>query len=116
MKEIASLIEYEGKSYPIVFDLNVMEAIQEEYGTIDKWGELTDGASGEVNIKALIFGVREMMNEGIDINNEKNGTNEPMLTAKQVGRILTGYGIDKAALDVNGLVVDSTKTEDAKNL
>ena len=70
MKEMRNEIEYNGKKYSIVFNLNVMEAIQEEYGTIGEWGKLTDGTNGEVSAKAVKFGLTEMLNEGIDIDNE----------------------------------------------
>lgn len=111
MKEVSSNITYNGKDYKIVFNLNVMEAIQEEFETLDKWGELTDGKSGEVNIKALLFGFREMLNEGIDIENEKTNGNTPFLTHKQVGRILTEVGTEKITNDMNDLVVKSTKDD-----
>ena len=42
-----------------------MEAIQEKYGTLEKWGNLTEGEGGEPNAKAVIFGFCEMINEGI---------------------------------------------------
>ena len=80
--------EVEDKKYQLIFNLNVMEEIQEEYGTIEKWGELTDGKSGEVNVKALNFGFTCMINEGIEIENEEKGTNKPLLTKKQVGRFV----------------------------
>ena len=113
MKTVNKVIEYKGKSYKLVFNLNVMEAIQNEYGTLDKWGELTDGnENGETDIKALVFGFTEMVNEGIEIDNEDNGTNTPLLTHKQVARLLTDYGIDKATDNMNSLVVDSTKTDE----
>ena len=118
MRSTNKIIEYKGKSYKLVFNLNVMEAIQAEYGTLDKWGELTDGnESGETDIKALVFGFTEMVNEGIEIDNDDNGTNTPLLTHKQVARLLTDYGIDKATENMNDLVVDSTKTDedDSKN-
>lgn len=118
MKTVNRVIEYKGKTYKLVFNLNVMEAIQNEYGTLDKWGELTDGGeSGETDIKALVFGFTEMVNEGIEIDNDDNGTNTPLLTHKQVARLLTDYGIDKATDNMNSLVVDSTKADgdDSKN-
>ena len=113
MKEISSKVEYKGRQYRIVFNLNVMEAIQDEYGTLDNWGALTDGKAheGETDIKALIFGLREMLNEAIEIDNEDNGTNDPLLTRKQVGRMLTDIGVGKLTEDMNKLVVDSTKTD-----
>lgn len=112
MREVSSKINYKDKDYKIVFNLNVMEAIQAEYGTLDEWGELTDGKGGEPNIKAVIFGLREMINEGILIDNEDNGTNEPLLSHRQVGRMLTESGIQSTTATMNDLVVESTKTED----
>ena len=112
MKEVSSKITYKEKEYPLVFNLNVMERIQDEYKTLDKWGELTDGKSGEVDIKALIFGVTEMINEGIDIYNEDNNASEPFVNHKKVGRMLTDIGINKAAQNMNDLVVESTKSDE----
>ena len=46
-------LQYKNKTYKLVFNLNVMEAIQEEYGSVDKWGSLTDGqGNGEPDAKA----------------------------------------------------------------
>ena len=117
MRQVNSKITYKDRDYKIVFNLNVMEIIQEEYETLEAWAELTDGKAGEVNIKALIFGLTAMLNEGIDIDNEENGTKEPFLTSKQVGRMITDVGIDNATNTMNDLVIDSTKTEgaDSKN-
>jgi len=114
MKDVNGNIRYKDKDYKIVFNLNVMEAIQEEYGTINKWGELTDGTNGEPNAKAVIFGFREMLNEGIDIENEENGTDIKPFTLKQVGRLITEVGLKEATAKLNETVVESTKTE-AKN-
>lgn len=114
VKEVSSKLTYKDKDYKLVFNLNVMERIQDEYKTLDNWGELTDGSKGEVNIKALVFGITEMINEGIDIDNDENGTNEPFVSHKKVGRILTEVGIEKAAQNMNDLVVESTK-DDSKN-
>lgn len=114
MREISGTLEYRGKTYKTIFNLNVMEKIQEEYKTVDNWGSLTDGISGEVDIKALIFGIKEMINEAIDIDNEDNGTNEPFLTHKQVGRIVSEIGFNKAAEKMNNLVIESVK-DDSKN-
>lgn len=116
MQEVSSKITYKGKDYKLVFNLNVMERIQEEYGTIGTWGELTDRKEREPDIKALIFGVTEMINEGIDIDNDENGTNEPLLTGKKVGRMLTDIGIDTAAAQMNDLVIESTKDDTGKNV
>lgn len=112
MKEAYGKIQYKGKEYKLVFNLNVMENIQEEYGTLDKWGELTDGSeNGEPDAKAVIFGFKEMINEGIDIDNEENGTDIKPLTHKQVGRIISEVGMVEATQAMNETVVESTKNE-----
>lgn len=112
MKEISKEFEYKGKKYKLVFNLNVMEVIQDKYGTLENWGKLTDGAEndGEPNAKAVIFGITAMLNEGIDIENEGNGTEEKMLTNKQVGRMITEIGLQSSAQLMNGVVIDSTKS------
>ena len=112
MKEISKTLEYKGKEYNLVFNLNVMEVIQDKYGTLENWGKLTDGAEndGEPNAKAVIFGITAMLNEGIDIENEENGTSEKMLTNKQVGRMITEIGLQSSAQLMNGVVIDSTKS------
>lgn len=139
MKDMNGQIQYKGVSYRLVFNLNVMEAIQEEYGTLDNWGALTDGTayaqkeyekqgkkkpwedltdkekseySGEPDAKAVIFGFTEMINEGIDIDNEENGTDIKPLTIKQVGRLITEVGLANATSTLNETVVASTKSDE----
>ena len=110
MKEISGKIQYRGKEYMLVFNLNTMEKIQDEYGTLGKWGDLTDGAGGEPNAKAVIFGFAAMLNEGLDIENEENGTKNQPLTLKQVGRMLTEVGLENATRVMNQTVIESTRS------
>lgn len=115
MKNAMQTIEYRGKTYNLAFDLNVMEAIQSRYGSIEAWGKLTEPEDGdEPNIRALVFGVTEMINEGIDISNDENGTDEKWLTHKQVARILTEVGLESVADKMQKSVIDST-ADDSKN-
>lgn len=111
MKDIRKSIEYQGEEYPIVFNLNVMEALQDEYGRLEKWGELTDGEGDEPNIKAVITGFTFMINEGIEIENDETGTKRPLLTRKQVGRIVTEVGFKEATRILNKTVEESTREE-----
>ena len=111
MKDFNGTIEYKGKTYKLYFNLNVMQQIQEEYGSIDEWGKLSDGVSGEVNAKAVIFGITAMINEGIDIENEEKGTDIKPFTLKQVGRMITEIGIKEATKTLNETVIESTKDE-----
>lgn len=115
MKEMFREIDYKDKKYKMVFNLNVMEAIQEEYGSLDKWGELTEGKDGqEPNIKAIKFGLTAMLNEAIDIENDENqGTDiKPIapLTKTFVGRMLTDIGLREMANKLHETVTESTKS------
>lgn len=112
MKELSSKITYKDRDYKLVFNLNVMEEIQDEYQTLDNWGSMTDGKSGEVNIKALVFGITAMINEGIEIDNEENGTNEPPISHKRVARMISDIGFAKVTKDMNELVVESVKSDE----
>jgi len=112
MKDVDKKFEYKGKEYRLAFNLNVMEEIQDEYETLDKWGSLTDGSNGEVNAKAVIFGFTAMLNEGIDMDNEDNGTDIKPFTHKQVGRLLTEIGLENMTKQLNDVVVESTKSDE----
>jgi hypothetical protein len=139
MKDFAGNVQYKGREYKLVFNLNVMEAIQEQYGTLDAWGSLTDGEGyakrayeqtnpkkawedltakekalypSEPDAKAVIFGFTQMINEGIDIDNEENGTDIKPMTLKQVGRMITEIGLAEATKTLNNTVNESTKGEE----
>ena len=112
MKDYNGKIRYKNKEYSLVFNLNVMERIQEKYGSLAEWGRKTDGSEGEPDAKAVIFGFTEMINEGIDIKNEENGTNDDFLALKQVGRIITEVGLVNATQTMNETVVKSTESQE----
>ena len=112
MKNTVVYIETADKKYPLAFNLNVMEEIQEHYGSLDNWGKVTQG-NGEPKVKDLKYGVMAMINEGIDMENENNGANDPMLSNKQVGRIMTEVGIQKVVAAIQEITIASTKTEDS---
>ena len=105
------------RSWPIVNNLNVMETIQQEFGSWSAWADKTVTRNGEkeIDIRALKFGIMTMINEGIDIQNEETGENRPFVTMKQVGRILTAVGIEEATQTMQKTVVDSVETEEGKN-
>lgn len=138
MKDFEGKIQYKDRELRLIFNLNVMESIQSEYGSLEEWGNLTDGKayakreyekqgrkkpwddlteaeqaqySGEPDAKAVIFGFTEMLNEGIDIENEENGSDLKPLTLKQVGRIISEIGLANATAKLNDTVVHSTEGE-----
>ncbi len=100
--------------YPLVFTLNVMEAIQEKYGTIEAWSSLIQ-REGEPDIKALKFFMIEAINEGIEIENEKTDAKRKSITGKQVGRILTEIGISGTANKIMSTITDSVDDCEEKN-
>ena len=114
IKDFYTEIEYKDKKYKMYFNLNVMEEIQSEYGTFDNWTDLVGGQDKkgkqkEVDIKALIFGFKAMLNEGIDIQNEDEGTDIKPFTSKQIGRLITEVGLLEANQKLMDTVLESTK-------
>ena len=96
MTEKREVFLYKDKEYFIVFNLNVLKLVQEKYGSYDKWQKLIyPEGKKECNLSALLFGFKEMINEGIDIQNEEKNESTPYLTEKQIGRILTDIGFQK---------------------
>lgn len=112
MIDTIKYIECKNIKYPLVFNLNVLEKIQDKYGSYEKWGEMTDGKEREINIGALKFGILEMINEGIDIENENNEVKREFVTSKQVGRLITESGMKNLIDKVQETVIESTKNEE----
>jgi len=110
MKEKITYLEYNTVKYPMIFTLNVMETIQEEYGSLDKWMDLIK--EDEPSIKALKFGLGAMINEGIEIENETAETPSKSVDLKKVGRIITELGLNNVATKIGENVVASTKVDD----
>ena len=55
MKDISKSLEYRGKTYKMVFNLNVMEQIQEHFGTVDKWSEAMSTEDGREPLAKILF-------------------------------------------------------------
>ena len=110
-----SIINYKGEEYELAFNLNVMEEIQAEYGSVEAWGELVE-ADTEPKAKDIKYGFTAMLNEGIDIYNEEHACEgfipRPFFTDKQVGRIISEIGLFEAAKTLNKTVIESTKTDE----
>lgn len=121
MKDIMDKLEYKGKEYKLIFNFNVLEAIQEEYVTLDKMlSEAYGKTTGEPSIKALAFIIAAMVNEAIDIDNESKETPEPFITQKQANRMLSEFvqknGVDNVINLVDNLMAKSLQGgENSKN-
>ena len=105
-------LETETEKYPLVFSLNVMESIQDKYGSIEKWSRLIQ-REGEPDIKALKFFMTEAINEGIEIENEKNTEKRKPITLKKAGRILTEVGLSGTANKIMTTISESIQAENA---
>ena len=113
MKINETYIEYKGKKFDVVFDMNVIETLQTKYGSFNKWSDLIQPTNGEeCNIEALKFGFCEAINEGIDIANEDKEEKQDFLTLKQIGRIITEIGLKEVNKKVQDAVIESTKSEE----
>lgn len=109
-------LETDSEKFPLAFTLNVMEALQDEYGTLSEWSELIRNQK-EPNIKALKFFITKAINEGIDIENEKSDETRAPITSAKAGRIITEIGFQKVAKTINKMVSESVKTkENSKNV
>jgi len=105
-----------GVDYPIAFTLIVMESIQDKYGSMDVWGNAIKPPDGkEPQIKDVIWTFKEFINEGIDIENEINGSDRKPITHKQAGRILSSIGLNKAGDIIGAITIQSMQTEESKN-
>ena len=142
MQDVKKSFSHDGVDYPLVFNLNVMERVQQEYGSVELWGDYTDGTfngrkeyekkngagswdeleiderakfKGEPDAKSIIFGFTEMINEGLDIENEENALKgispRPMMSLKQVGRLVTAIGLETATQKLSETVIESQKID-----
>lgn len=99
-------LETDSDKFPLAFTLNVMESIQNEYGTLSNWSELIRNKK-EPNIKALKFFITEAINEGIDIENEKSSEKRVPITSSKAGRIITEIGLKKVANTITKMITES---------
>jgi hypothetical protein len=132
MKNVFKHLTANGKEYPFVFNINVIQAITENYGKenenekkengIEKWAELVQPSDGSMpDLEALKFFCREAINEGIDMENDpddehyiKRETPRAFINDKQAGRIISAAGgFEKFAMDT---VKESNDTGIEKNL
>jgi hypothetical protein len=104
-------LETKTEKYPLVFTLNVMESIQEKYGTIEAWSNLIQ-RDGEPDIKALKFFITEAINEGLEIEAERTGEKRKAITSKKAGRILTEIGLSGAANKIMATISDSVEMDE----
>jgi len=117
MLDIVKHITINDKEYPIAFTLNVMEAIQDKYGSMKEWGDILQPPEGEEpKIKDLKWTFMQFINEGIDIENEDKNEKRALLTEKQVGRLISIVGMDKINANMMSVTSESMKTENPNEM
>lgn len=104
-------IEINGVNYPIAFSMNVMENVQNEYGSMGNWTDALQPENKEPQIKDLIWTFQEFLNEGIDIENEENNGNRKPLSHKQVGRLLSNMNMADLGATIRDLTTQSIQTD-----
>ena len=112
MKDKIYHLETKTRIYPFCFNLNVMEELQEKYGSITAWGKLVStSADEEPKIKELIDGLNIMINEAIEIENEEQDKNDSLVSLKQTGRIISEVGLKNVLNLIMGTAKKSTETD-----
>lgn len=95
---------YGGDTYKLAFDVNVIEVIQKEFGTVNEWISKTSLENGELNVSCIKYGFWAMTNEGINIDNEDQGLEKPNITLSKAGRIISSLGLENVALMISDLI------------
>ena len=116
MKDKVGYIKTAKRTYPICYNLNVLEEIQDTYGSLTAWGEIVESKEKDsINIKDLKKGLMIMINEAIDMENDNLPVEErkELVNEKQVGRIISEVGFEETTKIIMGLTKESTDTEDS---
>lgn len=92
MNPKATKIILNGKEYGLRFTLNAIDDIQDHFNTpIENITELFENT--KTSIKAIRYLLTVLINEDIDYKNDINGTNEPHLDERQIGRMITAQNM-----------------------
>ena len=102
-------ITIKGTEFPMAFNLNVLEAIQENYGSLDVWQNKIQPKAGEAQIKDIKWTLVTFINEGIEIENEQ-GEKKDLMTEKQLGRMITN--VSDITRSIVNAVTDATPEPD----
>lgn len=115
-------LKTKNETFPFTYSLNVMEALQNEFGSLNEWSDMVEPKDGsEPKIKALLFFFKEAINEGIDIENENSDQPRKFVNERKVGRIITELGVKTVLEQLKGTVIDAgsnnnTEVDEIKNV
>lgn len=108
-------LKTKNETFPFTYSLNVMEAIQNEFGSLNEWSDMVEPKDGsEPKIKALLFFFKEAINEGIDIENENSDQPRKFVNERKVGRIITELGVKTVLEQLKRTVIDAGSNNDTE--
>lgn len=121
MKDVLIHFESNGVTYPLAFNINVIEIMQDKFGSLTEFSKALSPENGEPRMSNIKFIYTECINEGIDIENDGRAEKRPFVTEKHVGRIIgsivdTAGTIKRLVVDSHNSGVESEEDEDEKNL
>lgn len=101
------MIKYNDKEYSLAFNLNVVDDLQDKWGSFDTWLEkLADS-----DIKFIKDIVMYCVNEAIDIKNEEEGTKEKKITSRMAGRMATMFLNPQNLIKLSDMMIYSIMDE-----
>lgn len=104
--------EIRGKKYPIAFNLNVIEAIQEKYKGLEEWEKALGSEKDGEAISTLKWTLWMFVNAGIETNNFEKGEERATITIEQAGMLVGGTSDMRKIMEtIQKVVTDSSPTE-----
>lgn len=113
LKNVSKTVELAGKKYEMFCNINVLQELQDRYGSMQAWADHLDDAKGEASLKAVLDGLAVMINEGIDIAND-DGKNRQMITRKQLGRMVDEVSLPELLSTMGELISESMQSAEKK--
>ena len=101
-------------TFPILYDINVLEAIQQKFGGLSAWSDKLSPETGEPPLSAVIDTVEILIAEGIDAKADE-GEEIAMPNRKQIGRLISRIGLEKTLEIIKESAVAAAGEGDEKN-
>ena len=78
------------KTYPLIFDMNVVAEIESEYGNLEEWLSKIQ----ESSIKTAISTLAILINEAVYIHNDESSDKWELVDCKKIGRLMNMRDIE----------------------
>lgn len=110
-----------GKEYPIAYNLNVQSRLQKTFGSLKKWLGLifpeqeNEEDEQEADFEAIIITAKEIINEGIDIENDSRTEKRNYISQAEAGRIISEIGITELTRRLLEISTKNKEENEEKN-